>query len=190
MASDKPTDANRLGKQKSTGPKSEDGRAAVRPIGIRHGLAAGSLMLPGESEADFQSLLDSYEAEHKPSSPTEKALVSELAIATWRLRRLYRIEAGLYKLKGEKGDNAGRLEIPGAGNEKALTILARQEARLERSFYKALRELQKLRSRQPAKAANQAPKAAAPAGPVQPRPQVVKQIPDRPGPIMSNIPRS
>ena len=191
MATDKPTEANRLGKQKSASQKSAEGRAAVRPIGIRHGLAAGSLMLPGESEADFQALLDSYETEHKPSTPTEKALVSELAIATWRLRRLYRIEAGLYKLKGEKRDDAGRLELLGNSNDKALAILARQEARLERSFYKALRELQRIRSRRPVKVADQGQKVAAPpAGPVLQRPQAAKQIPDRPVPIMSNIPRS
>jgi hypothetical protein len=182
MATDKQTEANRLGKQKNTDAKSAEGR-----IGLRHGLG---LMLPGESEADFQSLLDSYEAEHKPSTATEKALVSELATATWRLRRLYRIEASLYKLKAANPDKSGPLGLIDDGNDKALTILARQEARLERSFYKALRELQRLRTRRSPKVATQAQKAPAPPDPQQQRPQLVKRVPDVPVPIMSNIPRS
>lgn len=187
MATDKQIEANRLGKQKNTDAKSAEGRASVRSIGLRHGLGA---MLPGESEADFQSLLDSYEAEHKPTTATEKALVSELATATWRLRRLYRIEAGLYKLKAAKPDDSGPLGLVDDGNDKALTILARQEARLERSFYKALRELQRMRTRRSPKVATQAQKTPAPAEPPQQRPQIVKQAPDLPVPIMSNIPRS
>src|SRR5579862_3113738 len=105
MAADKETEANRLSKQRSAGAKTTEGRAAVRPHSLRHGLTGGGLLLPGESEADFQSLLDSYEAEHKPSTPTEKALVTELATATWRLRRLYRIEASVYKLKAGNLDD-------------------------------------------------------------------------------------
>src|SRR5439155_23429959 len=88
MAIDKQSEANRLSKQKSASPKTADGRAAVRPI-LKHGLS--SLVLSTESEADFQALLDSYEAEHKPSTATEKALVTQLATTTWRLRRLHNI---------------------------------------------------------------------------------------------------
>jgi len=187
MATDKHTEANRLGKQKNTDVKSAEGRASVRSIGLRHGLGG---MLPGESEADFQSLLDSYEAEHKPTTATEKALVSELATATWRLRRLYRIEASLYKLKAANPDKSGALGLMDDANDKALTILARQEARLERSFYKALRELQRMRTRRSPKVATQAQKAAAPADSPQQRPQLVKRVPDVPVPVMSNIPRS
>src|ERR1700736_6788092 len=43
--------------------------------------------------------LDSLEAEHDPATPTEEALVVQLAMATWRLRRLYRAEAGFYTYK-------------------------------------------------------------------------------------------
>ena len=185
MATDKQTEANRLGKQKNAGARSVEGR-----IGLRHGLGASRLMLPGESEADFQSLLDSYEAEHKPTTATEKALVSELATATWRLRRLYRIEASLYKLKASNPDKSGPLGLVDDANDKALTILARQEARLERSFYKALRELQRMRTRRSPKVATQAQKAPAPSDAPQQRPQLVKRVPDVPVPVMSNIPRS
>src|ERR1700683_3849178 len=96
MATDKQTEANRHNAQKSTGPKTPEGRDAVRLNGLKHGLTAQTLILPGESEADFQDLFDSYEAEHEPATPTENALVTQLAMATWRMRRLYHVEAGFY----------------------------------------------------------------------------------------------
>jgi hypothetical protein len=160
MASDKQSD----GKQRSAGPKT------ARPT-LKYGLSG--LLLSTESEADFQSLLDSYEAEHKPSTATEKALVSQLATTTWRLRRLHNIEASLYKLNAASRDGSGPLELVADGSDKALTILARQQARLERSFHKTLRELQRLRTKR------SAPALAKP-----------KPDPDLSIPVMTNIPRA
>src|SRR3982074_1281046 len=105
MASEKQFEANRQTPQKSTGPKTPEGRAAVRLNGVKHGLTAETIVLKGESETDFTSLLDSLEAEHDPATPTEQALVVQLAMATWRLRRLYHQEAGFYtcQLKSLEG---------------------------------------------------------------------------------------
>src|SRR5260370_92529 len=96
MATEKQFEANRQNAQKSTGPKTPEGRAAVRLNGVKHGLTAETIVLKGESESDFTSLLDSLEAEHDPATPTEEALVVQLAMTTWRLRRLYHAEAGFY----------------------------------------------------------------------------------------------
>src|SRR5579872_6565830 len=93
MSSQAQIDANRRNALKSTGPKTEAGRAAVRLNGLTHGLTAETLVLAGESQTDFGSLLASLEAEHEPATPTEAALVSQLAMATWRLRRGYHAEA-------------------------------------------------------------------------------------------------
>src|SRR6266851_9564080 len=101
MATEKQFEANRLNAQKSTGPKTPEGRAAVRLNGVTHGLTAETILLKGESEADFTQLFDSLEAEHDPVTPTEETLVVQLAMATWRLRRLYHQEAGFdaFKMK-------------------------------------------------------------------------------------------
>jgi hypothetical protein len=175
MANDKPPDA----KPKSSGSKTAEGRAAVRPNTIKYGLS--NLVLSTESEADFEALLDSYEAEHKPTTATEKALVAQLATSAWRLRRLHTIEASLYKL------NAG--DLVADASDKALTILARQQARLERSFHKALHELQRLRARRSVKVASPIQEAPAAPNPSQ-RPQPAKQVPDFQIPVMTNIPTS
>jgi hypothetical protein len=154
VATDKQTAANRLNAQKSTGPRTPEGRAAVRLNGVKHGLTAETIVLKGESEADFTAMLESFEAEHAPTTPTEEALVVQLALANWRLRRLYHQEAGFYvselKIlasiqKDLNLDDAARMGHAANWSERTLGLFNRQEGRLERTFYRALHELQRLR---------------------------------------------
>ena len=163
MATDKQIAANQLNALKSTGPKTPEGRAAVRLNGVKHGLYAETLVLPGESESDFTSLLESYEAEHQPATPTEEALVQQLTMAMWRLRRLYHAEAALFakerkyfaKLNSEKqldGHTLTGMAIN--ANQDTVSTFRRQEASLERTFYRAMHELQRLRAKRPAKLAS------------------------------------
>jgi hypothetical protein len=162
MATEKQTAANRLNAQKSTGPRTPEGRAAVRLNGVTHGLTAETLVLKGESESDFKALFESLEAEHEPTTPTEETLVAQLAMATWRLRRLYNTEAGFYNVglieltKYESTRNldfSTRLGKVADCNNNTLALIGRQEARLERTYYRALNELQRLRKEREAKLA-------------------------------------
>jgi hypothetical protein len=154
MATDSQIEANRLNAQKSTGPKTPEGRAAVRLNGVKHGITAQTLVLKGEREADFTALLDSYEAEHQPATPTEEFLVQQLAMATWRLRRLYHAEASFHKHKlkeiadthaGIKLSDTEHLGLVNGWSKETMATFNRQESRLERTFYRALHELQHLR---------------------------------------------
>jgi hypothetical protein len=126
---------------------------------IKHGLTAKTLVLEDESEADFEALLDSVEAEHQPATPTEVALVRRIAMAIWRLARGYHIEAGVYavgridledtieRYKGlDPGDRLAIIARDDSQGPRTLVNLSCYEARLERSMDKALRELQRLRS--------------------------------------------
>jgi hypothetical protein len=162
MATEKQTAANRLNAQKSTGPRTPEGRAAVRLNGVTHGLTAETLVLNGESEDDFKALFDSLEAEHQPTTPTEEILVADLAMATWRRRRLYNMEAGYYKVRTtnealyaapQKLDDASLLGKVASNSGDTMALIGRQEARLERTYFKALHELQRLRKEREAKLA-------------------------------------
>jgi len=170
MASQRQIAANRANAQKSTGPKTPEGRAAVKLNGVKHGLTAATLVLPGEQQSDFESLLDSFEAEHSPATPTEAMLVRQMAMASWRLRRLYHVEAAVFTVRltdleeDMADDYVGKLEdverlayvaIDDARRRSVFDNLSRCEARLERSFYKALHELQRLRALRPAIVQNQ-----------------------------------
>jgi hypothetical protein len=203
MPSERQLAANKKNAQKSTGPKTPEGRAAVRLNGVKHGLTASTLVLPGESESDFESLLDSFEAEHHPATPTEEALVRQMAMAQWRLRRLYHVEAAFLSLRLDENaedpaeiyetlDDAGRLAYVVQHSADTLTNLSHIEARLERSFYKALQELRRLRADHSQKMQNQTqsrdrtlPPQPSP-GPDHPEiPEEVNAPPPQPLPLLS-----
>src|SRR5712672_306869 len=101
MASDQQIAANRENAQKSTGPKTPEGRSAVRFYSLKHGLSAETVVVMGEDPAAFQDLHDSLLAEHQPATPTEEILVRQIAMATWRQLRLYRMEAGYYRFRDQ-----------------------------------------------------------------------------------------
>jgi hypothetical protein len=90
MATARQIQANRRNAQKRTGPKTARGRAAVRWNGLKHGLNARTLILPGEDPADYEALLHSLQAEHQPATPRERKLILDSAKALWRARRILR----------------------------------------------------------------------------------------------------
>jgi len=158
MATKAQIEANRKNAQKSTGPKTPEGREAARLNGLKHGLASDILVLEGESESDFENLLDSLEAEHQPATPTEVILVRQMAMASWRLVRLVHMEAGHYRVR--RVDLQARFKnlythltepdrqaiIANLDSSHTLINFSRYEARLERSFHKSLTALQRLRA--------------------------------------------
>src|SRR5215469_56972 len=96
MATDKQIEANRRNALKSTGPRTEEGRAAVRFNDLKHGLCAKSLCLPGDDPEELDAFLDNFEADYRPTTQTEAELVLQIAMASWRLRRFRRVEAALF----------------------------------------------------------------------------------------------
>src|SRR5438132_11769984 len=97
MSSQRQIDANRLNAQKSTGPTTPEGRAAVSLNSLKYGLYAETLILPGEDPATFEALLDRLDAEHQPATPTEEAFVSQIAMATSRLAPIQRMRVAYYQ---------------------------------------------------------------------------------------------
>ena len=155
MLSDRKIEANRQNAQHSTGPSTPEGRAAVRLNGLKHGLCAETIVVPGEDPAEFQAMLDAYRAEYQPATPSAEFLVRQVAMADWRLLRLHRIEASFHtirhkelelsrRLEDIQCDNDGRLAFidwMDAGPKSLLANLHRYEIRLERSAKNARQEL-------------------------------------------------
>jgi hypothetical protein len=107
-------------------------RAVVRLQPLRQGLCARAVVLPGESQSDFDGLCDRLEAEWRPQTPTEQFLLEQMAVSQWKLARLERDEMALL---GQIGA-AERIEL--------LERLSKIRARLERGYFKACRELERL----------------------------------------------
>src|SRR5437899_12178757 len=96
MLTHRKIEANRQNAQHSTGPSTPEGRAAVRLNGLKHGLCAESIVVPGEDPAQFEAMLEAYRAEYQPATPNAEFLVRQAAIPDWRLSHLHRIPPSLH----------------------------------------------------------------------------------------------
>ena len=96
MTSDRQADANRRNAQKSTGPKTPEGKAAVRLNALRHGLLSQELLLPGEDEAALMGFAERLMADLQPEGALEILLVEDIIVAYWRLRRFRRVETDMF----------------------------------------------------------------------------------------------
>jgi hypothetical protein len=155
MPSQKQIDANRRNALKSTGPKSDEGKAAVRMNALRHGLTAEQAVLPHENEDDYEKLRDGMLESYEPQDSAEQAIVEELVNAYWRLLRLRRVETcywdhlgGCYN-RADEGIAEALLQTP----EKQMRNFFRYYAQVERSYYRALAAANQIkRQRKPLKA--------------------------------------
>ena len=108
MTSDKQIRANRRNAQRSTGPKTPEGKDAVRLNATKHGLRSQEVLLPGEDGDALKELDENLRAELEPVGELENLLVDGIVAAHWRLRRLRRVEAGIFswQLYGELTERA------------------------------------------------------------------------------------
>ena len=156
MSTLKQLEANRRNALLSTGPKTPEGKAAVRLNALRHGLRAHTVVLPDEKSEEFQQLCDDLEAEWQPQTRTEQIYVEQMAVSQWKLRRM---EIGEVSLLVQKFGAKNQIPL--------LDRLWQAENRLERSFSRAQRELERLQKARRPKP-SETPKEIEPARPAKP----------------------
>ena len=96
MTSEGKAEANRRNALRSTGPKTPEGKRAVRLNALRHGLLSQEVLLPGEDADALRELGENLRAELQPVGELENLLVDRIIAAVWKLRRLGRVEAGIF----------------------------------------------------------------------------------------------
>src|SRR5215212_2210496 len=96
MASEKKAQANRQNAIKSTGPKTPEGKDAVRLNAMEHGLLCQEVLLPREDEEALRELSEHLWTELKPVGEMENLQVDRIIASHRRLRRLGRVEAGIF----------------------------------------------------------------------------------------------
>ena len=97
MTSQSKSDAARANGAKSHGPTTPEGKARSSQNAVKHGLTATFKVLPGESEQDFETLLEAHRKHHQPATALEEELVRNLAVARWRLARIAALETNLFE---------------------------------------------------------------------------------------------
>jgi hypothetical protein len=169
LISEKQHEANCRNAQNSCGPKTPEGKAAVRLNALIYGLRARSLIIPGENREEYEMHYGTLITELQPIGEIERMQVQQMAIAHWLLARIAYGESEIYQL-----------DVAAERQFSFLRQVGTERTRLERSLYTALHELQHLQEKREAKAEKHAksttqtrPAAKAPARDPEPPPEYV-----------------
>jgi hypothetical protein len=127
--------ANQSNAQRSTGPRTPEGKAISALNNFRHGFSGAFTVLPWESQEEFDMLLGALRAEHWPSGLTETILVDKMAQALWLTKRAVVLQHITFNH-----------QMPGCDDQKQLALYLRYETTHDRIFHKCLNQLLKLRA--------------------------------------------
>lgn len=167
MATEAQVTANRLNAQKSTGPRTEEGKAKVAQNAVTHGLRAQTAVLAGEDREKYDAFCTRLLEEWEPDGPDEEVLARRVVDLTWRLQRAGRSQnevfAALYAQyvaekqsqaseesptsdpgPGTAGEGAswlGQMLVKDFSGDRILERLLSYERRIESSLYRAMGEL-------------------------------------------------
>jgi hypothetical protein len=140
--------ANQANAQKSTGPRSVEGKSVSRFNALKHGIDAASIVIPGEDPADYDALADHYLQEFRPQSASESFHVGAMLRADWQKGRLQRVEADLFRtvLAESPGNSLAAVLLAESPAAKLLVRVQRQIAAFERTWHRANTELRRARA--------------------------------------------
>jgi hypothetical protein len=136
--------ANERNAQKSTGPKTPEGKAVSRNNALRHGLRAENILLPGEEPSVRATVTEAYYQEFRPVGPVEHRHVERLIAIDWRMRRIEAMETGALTWGSEPAIEAmiNDLRMPGS----LLTKIWRYDGQLDRSYQQTLKDLRTIQA--------------------------------------------
>ena len=180
--SQKRIEANRRNAQKSTGPRTAEGKARSSLNATTHGLSSFSqspldpaCLLHMEDKAQFLGLLNEYIATYRPQHRDELDLLTEAVYAKWRQQRLWLAETNQIEVAIAQNENDLRRALPTATttaqlangiakSEQILKLYLRYDAQLHRHYRNCLKDLNDLQDRRAAQ-----PPLAGPE-PIEPKP--------------------
>ncbi len=152
MTSEAQIAANRRNAQKSTGPKTDAGKAKSAQNALRHGLTAAAVVIHDEREEDFAAFHAEMRETLAPQDPIAEHLAERVIVCAWRLRRVTRAEAQVMNEHATPRVSYGMNSITIDGsiiNGPQIMSLSRYETALERAFHRDLEMLERWRARRP-----------------------------------------
>jgi hypothetical protein len=157
MATPEQIEANRLNAQKSTGPRTPEGKAKSRRNALQHGLTAKTCMLADEDPDDLLDLTEEIREKFNPQDTDEDFLIERMAKARIRYNRIMPIEASIFNLRlvvdkappplmEAQGETCQRAwaYMRDANGGNALSKLSRYETTLLREYDRSRAELEKM----------------------------------------------
>ena len=151
MSTQRQIEANRLNAQKSTGPRSVEGKAVSSRNALKSGLDAEFQFVLGETREDFAVLQYEYTQRFQPLTPEERFQVDTLIRCEWMLRRFFRVESHLWEFHILRANRSEGVQL-GEACDTGSTVFMRLQRRItlaERSYKDAYQELGRLQQARP-----------------------------------------
>ncbi len=127
--------ANQQNAQHSTGPKTDEGKAASCLNNFRYGFTGAFTVLPSEDQEEFDTLFAGLNAEHRPATVTEIILIEKMAQHVWLSKRAQ-------TLQDLSMDN----DLAMREQERRFALFLRYQTTNDRGFHTCLNQLLKLRA--------------------------------------------
>jgi hypothetical protein len=147
--------ANRANAQRSTGPRTDAGKAVSSRNATKHGLLARPTLLSDENASELDDFRDDLLTRLASRGVAEELLADDVVGLVWRLRRAGRVEAALFAVGLEApalralrdaGSEATALGLTFIDGLAAFSTLSRYEVALAHRLARALTELHRLQS--------------------------------------------
>ncbi len=156
--------ANRVNAQKSTGPRTAEGKAAVTQNAVKHGLRAQAVVLPGEDGQEYARYHGQMKEQLQPADVQEIELAERIVGLSWRLRRAGRYHDAVFEAlydrqveemaaatpeagEPDTSDRAlGRMLLADFSGDRVLERVQLYERRIENSLARAWADWRALRA--------------------------------------------
>jgi hypothetical protein len=169
MATEPQVLANRHNAERSTGPRTTDGKAVSSQNAVKHGLTAKDAVIRGEDPGEFELYREQMLDELAPVGAVELVLAARIVGLTWRLQRAERMQSLVVESmladnakpisgipcapeRGGKAETEQEVDIAlgwvtrrDFADGRVLDRLSMYERRIEHSLYRTMAELTRLR---------------------------------------------
>jgi hypothetical protein len=144
MSSNSQKKANAKNSLNSTGPKTLEGKIVSSKNSLTHGVLSKDIIIKNESISEFEDIRESLYKDLNINGTLEEILAEKILNSLWRLRRIITAESEMFKFN-QWGDNTIISKFTGF-DSKCMHSLSRYESSLEKKFYKALHEIQRIQA--------------------------------------------
>ena len=153
--------ANRLNAQKSTGPRTPEGKAVCSLNALTHGLRARKAVMVIEDRQAFDALCQELHEQWQPLTPSEIHMVEQMAVSRWKSARMENLVSSMnlqsafihlsFQDIARHRNKKGNVIVPDlVRNEPEIRMLRLLDAvqrhimSLERSYRQAMQTLMQL----------------------------------------------
>ena len=150
MVSEKQLAANRRNAEKSTGPKSAEGKSNSSRNNLRHGLTGHISLLPAEDREAHDAFCNELTESLTPETPMERQLANSIAEDSWRLNRARAIENNMFALGHQHERREAQIALADAQTFQtqaaAFNLLSLYEQRINRNLQRNMKLLGELQA--------------------------------------------